>query len=75
MVRYLYPRLLGGKIHRGEYPATEIATPLGITTANYGDALVSFDSEEQLLRVYSTAGKAIFQLDSLQMSTYTSVKK
>ena len=47
---------------------TEIATPLGIITVNYGDALVSLNSEEQFLRVYSTAGKAIFQLDSLQMS-------
>ena len=47
---------------------TEIATPLGIITVNYGDALISLDSEEQLLRVYSTDGKAIFQLDSLQIS-------
>ncbi len=47
---------------------TEIATPLGIITVNYGDALISLDSKEQLLRVYSTSGKALFQLDSLQIS-------
>ena len=58
---------LGERFIGGEWQ-TEIATPLGIITVNYGDALVSLNSEEQFLRVYSTAGKAIFQLDSLQMS-------
>ncbi len=47
---------------------TEIVTPLGVITVNYGDALVSFDAKEQLLRVYSMDGKALFQLDSLQIS-------
>ena len=59
---------LGGKDSSSGEWQTEIVAPLGIITVNYGDALVSFNSEEQFLRVYSTAGKAIFQLDSLQMS-------
>lgn len=47
---------------------TEVVTPLGIVTVNHGDALISLSAKEQLLRVYSTDGKALFQLDSLQMS-------
>ena len=47
---------------------TEVVTPLGIITVSYGDTLVSFDSARQLLRVYSTNGKSLFQLDSLQIS-------
>ena len=47
---------------------TEVVTPLGMITVSYGDTLVSFDSARQLLRVYSTNGKSLFQLDSLQIS-------
>lgn len=46
----------------------EVVTPLGTVTLSQGDVFVSFSAKNQLLRIYNTDGKALFSLDSIQMS-------
>lgn len=46
----------------------EIVTPLGTVTLTQGDVFISYSAKDQLLRVYNTDGKALFSLDSIQLS-------